>query len=92
MGMCVYVAWENEELMGMQALSLATGTSLEQNTGEFLAQAQQAAAANGVLLNEKELMKDIGNVGAATTLSFGKNPKLIAQAVATTIPTLSSGH
>ena len=28
-------------------------------------------------------MKDIGNVGAATTLSFGKNPKLIAQAVAT---------
>ena len=74
----------NEELMGMQALSLATGTSLEQNTGEFLAQAQQAAAANGVLLNEKELMKDIGNVGAATTLSFGKNPKLIAQAVATT--------
>ncbi len=73
----------NEELMGMQAISLATGTSLEQNTGEFLAQAKSAALANGVLLNEKELMKDIGSVSAATTLSFGKNPGLIAQAAAT---------
>jgi len=73
----------NEELMGIQAISSATGTSLEANTGEFIAQAQQAAVANGVLLNEKELLKDIGNVSAATTLSFGKNPGLIAQAVAT---------
>ena len=73
----------NEELMGMQAISLATGTSLEKNTGEFLAQAKSAALANGVLLNEKELMKDIGSVSAATTLSFGKNPGLIAQAAAT---------
>jgi hypothetical protein len=74
----------NEELMGMQAISLATGTSLEDNTKEFMAQATQASLANGVLLNEKSLMKDIGNVSAATTLSFGKNPGLIAQAVATT--------
>lgn len=74
----------NEELMGMQAITLATGTSLEENTHEFLAQANHAALANGVLLNEKSLMKDIGNVSAATTLSFGKNPGLIAQAVATT--------
>ena len=73
----------NEELMGMQAISLATGTSLEQNTGEFLAQAQAAAASNGVLLNEKELMKGIGAVSAATTLSFSKNPGLIAKAVST---------
>ena len=73
----------NEELMGIQAISSATGTSLEANTGEFIAQAQQASVANGVLLNEKELLKDIGNVSAATTLSFGKNPGLIAQAVAT---------
>ena len=74
----------NEELMGMQAISLATGTSLEDNTEQFLAQATQAAVANGVLLNEKELMKGIGEVSAATTLSFGKNPGLIAAAVATT--------
>jgi len=74
----------NDELMGMQAISLATGTSLEDNTKEFMAQATQVSLANGVLLNEKSLMKDIGNVSAAITLSFGKNPGLIAQAVATT--------
>lgn len=74
----------NEELMGMQAITLATGTSLKDNTEEFLKQANKAAAANGVLLNEKELMKGIGDVSAATTLSFGKNPGLIAAAVATT--------
>ena len=48
-----------------------------------MAQAQISAVQNGVLLNEKELLKGIKDVSAATTLSFGKNPKLIAEAVAT---------
>ena len=52
-------------------------------TGEFMAQAKLSATQNGVLLNEKTLLKDIGKVSAATTLSFGKNPKLIGEAVAT---------
>jgi len=73
----------NEELMGMQALSLATGKSLEDNTKEFMAQAKISAMQNGVLLNEKELAKGIKDVSAATTLSFAKNPKLIGEAVAT---------
>jgi len=73
----------NEELMGMQSLSLATGKSLEDNTKEFMAQATQASLANGVLLNEKELMKEISKVSASTTLSLGKNPKELAKAVAT---------
>jgi len=73
----------NEEIMGIQALSLATGKSLEQNTGEFLAQAKITSTQQGVLLNEKELLKGISDVSAATTLSFSKNPKLIAEAVAT---------
>ena len=73
----------NEELMGMQAISLATGTSLESNTGEFLAQAKISSLQNGVLLNEKELLKGIKDVSASTTLSLGKNPGLIAEAVAT---------
>ncbi len=72
----------NEELMGIQSLTLANGQSLKENTGEFLAQAKVSAMQNGVLLNEKELLKDIANVSAATTLSFGKNPALIADAVA----------
>ena len=72
----------NEELMGIQSLTLANGQSLKENTGEFLAQAKVSAMQNGVLLNEKELLKDIANVSAATTMSFGKNPALIADAVA----------
>jgi hypothetical protein len=72
----------NEELMGIQSLTLANGQSLKENTGEFLAQAKVSAMQNGVLLNEKELLKEIANVSAATTISFGKNPALIADAVA----------
>ena len=73
----------NEELMGIASISLATGQEVESITGEFLAQAKVSALQNGVLLNEKELLKGIKDVSAATTLSFGKNPGLIAEAVAT---------
>jgi hypothetical protein len=73
----------NEELIGINNISLATGKSMDDITGEFMAQAKMSAMQNGVLLNEKSLLKDIGKVSAATTLSFGKNPKLIGEAVAT---------
>ena len=73
----------NEELQGIAAISLTTGRSMNDVTGEFMAQAKISATQNGVLLNEKDLLKDIGKVSAATTLSFAKNPKLIANAVAT---------
>lgn len=72
----------NEQLMGIANLTIATGTNLEKNTGEFLAQAKATSLSNGVLLNTKTLMADISNVSAATTLSLGKNPKAIAEAVA----------
>jgi len=73
----------NEELQGIANISLATGKSMEDITGEFMAQAKISAMQNGVLLNEKQLAKDIGKISAATTLSLGKNPKLIGEAVAT---------
>ena len=71
----------NEELQGMQKLILGTSNSVDDVTGQFLAQARITSTTNGVLLNEQKLLKDIGNVSAATTLSFGKNPALIAEAV-----------
>jgi len=73
----------NEELMGIQSLTLANGKSLEENTGEILAQAKISSVKNGVILNEKDILKDIKDVSAATTLSLGKNPGLIAEAVST---------
>lgn len=72
-----------EEMMGIGKLSFATGRDMEKMTGEFLAQAKSASLKRGVLLNEKKLMADISKVSAATTLSLGKNPKAIANAVAT---------
>ena len=73
----------NDELVGISNLMLGTDKTTKEITGEFLAQAKVSALQNGVLLNEQKLLKDIGKVSAATTLSFGKNPKLIADAVAT---------
>ena len=73
----------NEELMGIQSLTLTNGKTLEENTGEIMAQAKLTGLRNGVLLNEKEVLKGIKDVSAATTLTLGKNPKLIAEAAAT---------
>ena len=73
----------NEELLGIKAISDSTGKSLNEVTGEYMAQAKISSTALGVRLNEKDLLKDIGKVSAATTLSLGKNPGLIADAVAT---------
>jgi len=57
---------------------------MKEITGEFMAQARLKGQELGVALNEKDLLKEIQNVSAATTLSFGKNPALLAEAVATT--------
>ena len=73
----------NEELVGISNLMLGTNKTTDEITGQFIAQAKVSALQNGVLLNEQQLLKDIGKVSAATTLSFGKNPKLIGEAVAT---------
>lgn len=73
----------NEELMGIQSLTLANGKSLEENTGEFLAQAKISSTKNGVILNEKKLLTEISKVSAATTLSLGKSSGAIANAAAT---------
>ena len=69
----------NEELQGIAAITLATGQSADDVTGEFMAQAKISATQNGVLLNEKDLLKGIKDISAATTLSFGKQPALIAE-------------
>ena len=73
----------NEELMGVQSIVNATNGNLKQATGEILAQTKISSARLGVALNEKEVLKSIKDVSAATTLSLGKNPGLIADAVAT---------
>ena len=73
----------NDELMGVAKLTLGTNKSLEKATGEILAQSQLTSAKMGVALNEKEILKEINKVSATTTLSYGKDVKLLAEAVTT---------
>ena len=73
----------NEELASMQRLTLATGGNLEDNTGEFLAQAQITAQNNGVVLNTKQLLSETANVSDAIKLSLGGSAGELAKAQAT---------
>ena len=73
----------NEELMGIAKISMSTGKEMNDITGEFMAQAKISSIQNGVLLNEKELLKSMKDISAATTLSLGQNPVELAKAVAT---------
>jgi len=73
----------NEELMGVQKLSLANGESFDKNANSILNQVSALNRASGIYLNEKEVLKDISKLSAATTLSLGKNPVALAEAVTT---------
>jgi len=73
-----------DELGGVNKITIATGGDLEKNTAEIMAQARLTGQKFKVALNEKDVLKDISKISAATTLSLGKNPGQIAEAVATT--------
>ena len=73
----------NEELVGIKTITDATGKSLNDVTSEYMVQAKMSSLALGIKLNEKDLAKDIGKISAATTLSLGKQPSIIADAAAT---------
>ena len=72
-----------EDQKGIFEISNATGKSMEDITGEVMSQAKLSSRNLGVILNEKEVLKSIKDVSAATTLSLGKNPRLISDAVTT---------
>jgi len=71
-----------EEQMGMLKLSLATGKSLENNVGEFMAQASIQAQNNGIIVNEKQLLKEVNNLSNAIKLSVGGTGGELGKAVA----------
>ena len=64
-------AFTNEELGSMQRLTLATGGTLEDNTGKFLAQAQINSQNKGVVLNTKQLLQETATVSDAIKLTVG---------------------
>jgi len=71
----------NDELMGVQKLSLANGESFDDNANSLLNQVNALNESSGLYINNKEVLKEVGKLSAATTLSLGKNPKALAEAV-----------
>ena len=74
----------NEEMTGLAKLALTTDDNMQDITGEFKASAKAAGIQNGVMVNTKTLSKDLSKLSAATTLSLGKNPALLGEALAVT--------
>jgi hypothetical protein len=59
----------NEELVEMQKLTFATGGTLESNTKNLLFAAKTTGLNNKVLLNEKDIMRDVAKASNAVKLS-----------------------
>ena len=73
--------YTNEELMGIQQLSLVNGKTLEDNTKEILGGAQAYAAQNKLVINEKEVLKEVSKASASLKLSLGGSTEALAIAV-----------
>jgi len=70
----------NDELIGMQKMSLVTGKTLEDTTKEFLGGATALASQKGLAINVKQLMKETANASNATKLSLVGGAKGLAEA------------
>ena len=70
----------NEELIGMQKITLATGGNLEENTEQFLGSAKALSMQKGLAINVKQLMKETANTSNATKLSLVGGAKGLAEA------------
>jgi len=71
----------NEELMGIQKLSLANGDSFDDNADSLINQVNALNESSGLYVNAKDVLKDVSKLSAATTLSLGKTPESLAEAV-----------
>jgi hypothetical protein len=71
----------NEELMGVQQLSLVNGKTLKQNTSEILGSAKAYASRNKLVVNEKQILKEVSKASASIKLSFGGSASALAKAV-----------
>ena len=72
--------YTNEELYGIQQLSLVNGKTLEQNTSEILGGAKAYASRNKLVINEKQVLKDVSKASASLKLSLGGSAEAVAEA------------
>ena len=72
----------NDELLGIQKTTLATGGNLEKNAKNILFSAKLTGLNNKVLLNEKDIMRDVAKASDAIKLSLGGSGKKLGEAAA----------
>jgi hypothetical protein len=72
----------NEELAELQKLTYISGINLEDNVGSLLAAAKITGLNNKILLNEKDIMRDVSKTSKAIQLSLGGNGKALGIAAA----------
>tara|TARA_R110000868_G_scaffold140198_2_gene355532 strand:- start:1297 stop:3666 length:2370 start_codon:yes stop_codon:yes gene_type:complete len=72
----------NEEMAEMEKYTLATGGNLEDNTKNLMYGAKMASLSNNVMLNEKDIMKDVAKSGAAVKISIQGGAEALGRAAA----------
>jgi len=72
----------NDELIKMQKLTFVSGGHLEDNYVNLIQSAKAVGLNNKVLLNEKDIMRDVANTSDAIKLSLGGSTKELGAAAA----------
>jgi hypothetical protein len=70
----------NEELVGINKISMATGKSVDDTVAGFMGAGKALAIQKGLSINIKQLMKETANVSNAIKLSLGATPEALAKA------------
>ena len=77
-----YAGLTSEETQGILKYSQGTGQSAEKVTKELMASYKVQGLKSGLVLNEKDAMRDIAKTSKATQLSYGGNAKELGKALA----------
>jgi hypothetical protein len=72
--------YTNEELIGIQKLSLVNGKTLADNTKEILGGAEAYATRNGFVVNEKDVLREVSKASASLKLTLGGSAEAVAKA------------
>ena len=73
--------YTHDELMEIQKISLVNGKTLESNTSEILGSAKAYASKNKLVVNEKDVLREVNKASASLKLSLGGSTDALAEAV-----------
>jgi hypothetical protein len=76
--------FQHSELMEIEKLSLANNKTLEDNTSEILGGAKAYASRRGIVVNEKDVLREVNKMSASLKLSLGGSASAMAEAVVKT--------